>query len=513
MTDPASPGALPLDDPALQNFIIERELGGGGMARLFLATDRQFERTVVIKILTPSDLDRLSIDRFRREIAVATSLQHPNIVPILSAGELGAEPRIPFFVMPFVEGESLRERLLRGPLSVREAVHIARDVARALRHAHERGIVHRDIKPGNVLLSAGAAVVSDFGVAKALLSSRQTVRPGGVSDQRPRRAHPSLTVMGTSLGTPAYMAPEQAAADPNVDHRADIYALGIVLYEMLVGAPPFQGRTPQELLRAQLSDAPPPIATRRYDVPALLADLIAKCLQKDPAVRPKSAADVLGWLDDPAVVSGAFATTSSGRSRRWVDVARAYRGVLTSVLFAAVLWMLYLQTVKGASLPSGMASVPQGVASRPLVIGPISAVGGDSRARALADALVSELANALGGVPGIRVRAPGLSSGPKGASGSADSLLRTSGAAPFADSTGIDAGAGSAGLLRIEGTVQRESGAFRVLVRAIDVPADVMLWSGSFDGQADSLFALQQRVALAVSSAVSLLASPPAGPP
>ena len=235
MGDPTSSGALPLDDAALQNYIIERELGGGGMSRLFLATDRQFGRTVVIKILTPSDLDRLSIDRFRREIAVATSLQHPNIVPILSAGELGSEPRIPFFIMPFVEGESLRERLLRGPLSVREAVHIARDVARALRHAHDRGIVHRDIKPGNVLLSAGAAVVSDFGVAKALLSSRQGLHGRDANDARARRtAHPSLTALGTSLGTPAYMAPEQAAADPNVDHRADIYALGIVLYLSLI---------------------------------------------------------------------------------------------------------------------------------------------------------------------------------------------------------------------------------------------------------------------------------------
>ena len=506
MTDPVSPGALPLDDAALQNFIIERELGGGGMSRLFLATDRQFERTVVIKILTPSDLDRLSIDRFRREIMVATSLQHPNIVPILSAGELGAEPRIPFFVMPFVEGESLRERLLRGPLSVREAVHIARDIARALRHAHDRGIVHRDIKPGNVLLSAGAAVVSDFGVAKALLSSRQT-SGAGTSNPRPRRAHPSLTAYGTSLGTPAYMAPEQAAADPNVDHRADLYALGIVLYEMLVGAPPFQGRTAQELLRAQLSDPPPPIATRRYDVPALLADLIAKCLQKEPALRPKSAAEVLGWLDDPAVVSGAFATTSGSR-RGYLAAAREYRGTLAGVLLVGTFGLLYVDTLKVAPWNSAPA-VSVAAGSRPLAIGPISAVGGDARARALADALVSEIANALAGVPGIRVGAQGLSS--SGASTEA-ALVEGAPGADSAAGAGGDGRASGPGLLRIEGTVQRESGALRVLVRAIDAPADSMLWSGSFDGRVDSLFALQQRVAIGVSSAVSVIVSPPPRP-
>jgi serine/threonine-protein kinase len=478
-------------------------MGGGGMSRLFLARDRQFDRTVVIKILTPSDLDRISIDRFRREITVATSLQHPNIVPILSAGELGTEPRIPFFIMPFVDGESLRERLLRGPLSVREAVHIARDVARALRHAHERGIVHRDIKPGNVLLSAGAAVVSDFGVAKALLSSRQPSRSGGVSNPGVRRvAQPSLTALGTSLGTPAYMAPEQAAADPNVDHRADIYALGIVLYEMLVGAPPFQGRSPQELLRAQLADPPPPIASRRYDVPALLAELISRCLEKEPGRRPKSAADVLSWLDDPAVVSGAFVNAATPSARTF-GMKGTYRGVLISIVALIALAALYMSVADSAATGAAKADSAAAAAdaaslaapvgpSRQLVIGPLSAVGGDARARLLGDALASELAVSLANVPGIRVGAQ---------------VTRSRDASPVRDSAGAGAlpDSAAAPMLRLEGTVQRENAEFRVLLRAIDTGADSTLWSGSFDGRADSLFALQRRVALEVTFALNNL--------
>src|SRR5262249_32577439 len=207
------------------------------------------------------------------------ALQHPHIVPVLSAGEIveadQTATKLPYFIMPFVEGESLRTRLSRGPLSVREAVSILKDVSRALIYAHGRGIIHRDIKPDNILLSGGSATVTDFGVAKAITASREgrkaatTTRTG------------TITLVGTSIGTPPDMRTEQAAGDPSTDHRADLYALGIVGYEMLIGTPPFHGYAPQQLLAAQLTEAPPPIGSRRYDVPAALADLIMKLLQKD----------------------------------------------------------------------------------------------------------------------------------------------------------------------------------------------------------------------------------------
>ena len=227
---PITPRGEAARDPELQKrlqdhlgaaYTVENEMGGGGMSRVFLAIDHALNRKIVVKVLPQSLAATVSVDRFRREIMLAAKLQHPHIVPVLAAGELG---ELPYFVMPFIEGESLRLRIQRGPLSVRETVGIMRDVARALSFAHRIDIVHRDIKPDNILLSAGSAVVTDFGVAKALTESRNAQVVGGGGS--------TMTAAGVSLGTPQYMAPEQAAADPKTDHRADIYALGIVGYEM-----------------------------------------------------------------------------------------------------------------------------------------------------------------------------------------------------------------------------------------------------------------------------------------
>src|SRR5688500_3170934 len=274
-------------------YRIERELGGGGMSRVFLAEEGRLGRRVVIKVL-PAELAALvGRDRFEREIQVAASLQHPHIVPLLTAGAAG---ELLYYVMPYIDGESLAARLTReGALPVHDAVRVLRDVAEALAYAHARGLVHRDIKPDNVLLSDRHALVTDFGVAKAVSA------PGAGGGLQPRTA---LTGTGMALGTPAYMAPEQASADPGVDHRADIYALGAMGYEMLAGRTPFVTGTPHAMLAAHVTATPDPVNQHRSAIPAELAALVMRCLEKHPADRWQSAAELLGRLEALATPSG-----------------------------------------------------------------------------------------------------------------------------------------------------------------------------------------------------------------
>lgn len=248
-------------------YRVVRELGGGGMSRVFLATDVELGRQVVIKVLTPELAAGVNRERFRREVHLAAGLQHPMIVPLLTAGE--AEGLL-WYTMPFVDGESLHERIQRGVMSGRDALPILIDVARALGAAHRKGIVHRDIKPGNILLHENHAVVADFGVAKALTAA--------VADSS------GLTTSGLAVGTPAYMSPEQAAGDATVDARADIYALGCVAYEMLTGKPPFTDPSAARMLVAQVSQMPVPIQQVAPVKPGL-ASTIMLCLEKDPEMR------------------------------------------------------------------------------------------------------------------------------------------------------------------------------------------------------------------------------------
>jgi tetratricopeptide (TPR) repeat protein len=280
-------------------YRLERELGGGGMSRVFVAEELRLERKVVVKVLSPDLAQGLSAERFEREIRTVAGLQQANIVPVLTAGETGG---LPFYTMPFVEGESLRAHLASGPLPVGEVVSVLKDVAKALAYAHQRGVVHRDIKPDNVLLSGGTAVVTDFGIAKAIAAAKRGDRP---EDNGPRDLPTSaLTQIGTSIGTPAYMAPEQAAGDAGVDHRADIYAFGAMAYELLTGQLVFPDRTAARMLAAHMSEAPRAIAMLRPDVPAPLADLVMRSLAKDPADRPQSAADVVRVLETVSSASG-----------------------------------------------------------------------------------------------------------------------------------------------------------------------------------------------------------------
>ena len=266
-------------------YLIEREIGSGGMATVYLARDAKHQRQVALKVLRPELA--ATPERFLREITIAANLQHPNILAVYDSGEADG---LLYYVMPYVEGPSLRERLRReGELPVGEAVRLLRDVADALAAAHAKGVVHRDIKPENILLAGRHALVADFGVAKAVVEAtgRQT-----------------LTTAGVALGTPTYMAPEQAVADPHMDHRADLYAFGVVTYEAVTGQPPFTGSTPQAVLSAHVTEAPVPVTERRATIPAPLAALIMRCLAKKPADRPQTADELLAVLEALATPSG-----------------------------------------------------------------------------------------------------------------------------------------------------------------------------------------------------------------
>jgi serine/threonine-protein kinase len=434
------------------------------MARVFSAFDRTLRRRIAIKVLAPELAQSLSLERFRREIMVAASLQHPNIVPVLSAGEVGG---LPYFIMPFVEGESLRGRLMRGPLSVRETINILRDIARALSLAHERGIVHRDIKPDNVFLTGGIATVTDFGVAKALAAARQ---PAGVVPPGPGPASAAITLEGTAVGTPAYMAPEQVAGDRSTDHRADLYALGIVGYEMLAGAPPFQGRSLQELLTAQLGATPTPVERRRAGVPAELGALIMQCLDKEAGRRPRSATAVLRILESPELASGGFtAPLARPRTRyRWSN--RVARIVVGGALAASLTYAFW---------PAPGAPPAPGGDAPPTVLVPTFRSAAERAADpAQAAAITEQVVAGLAGMAGLRVAGPPV----------ADSLagrLRGDGA-PDRPVT-----------LVLSGLLQREAQHLRLTVSLVD-HAGFALWGGSFDAQGADALRLQGDLAGAV---------------
>ncbi len=262
-------------------FTVERELGGGGMSRVFVVRDSALERNIVVKVLPEELAHSVNLERFRREIQLAAQLQHPHIVPLLWAGVTND---LPFFAMPFVDGESVDKVMARQEsLGVSDILRMLREVAAALAYAHERGVIHRDIKPANLLLSHGSVMVTDFGIAKALSDS---VRTGG-----------TLTDVGIAIGTPSYMAPEHGAADPDADHRADIYSFGILAYELLAGRPPFVGKPPQMIIAAHIVEKPEPVNRLRADAPPALSTLVMHCLEKDPAERPQHASSLLAALD------------------------------------------------------------------------------------------------------------------------------------------------------------------------------------------------------------------------
>jgi tetratricopeptide (TPR) repeat protein/tRNA A-37 threonylcarbamoyl transferase component Bud32 len=325
-----------LTDALADRYRLEREVGAGGMATVYLAEDLKHRRRVAVKVLRPELAASLGPQRFLREIEIAAQLSHPHVLPLLDSGQIPTEqggPGFLYYVMPFVDGESLRERLARGgALPIGEAVRLLVEVTDALAHAHRRGVVHRDIKPDNVMLAERHALVTDFGVAKA------------VSEATGKH---EATSVGMALGTPTYMAPEQASADPSLDHRADLYAIGAMAYEMLTGRPPFVGESAQQVLVAHLTKAPEPLSARRPGMPPALEQAVMRCLEKRPADRFQTADELLAALEPIRLSGDAFTPTSTQPVRalmptRWyghpVAVAAAYAAGAIVVL--GVLWVV-----------------------------------------------------------------------------------------------------------------------------------------------------------------------------
>src|SRR3954468_4769327 len=454
------------------------------MSIVFVAADNTLGRQVVVKVL-PYDLAAsVSVDRFKREIMLSAALQHPHIVPVLSAGQ--AE-QLPYFIMPYVDGESVRARMARGPLSVRETVSILKDVARALSYAHGRGVIHRDIKPDNILLSGGAAMVTDFGVAKAISASRERATLGGRQSNSGGWSGGTITSVGTSLGTPMYMAPEQAAPDPNTDPRADLYALGVVGYEMLVGAPPFYGRTPQALLAAQLTEAPKPIASRRYDVPPALADLLMRMMEKDPAKRPRTANEVARLLDDPSVMSGEFTSLKPQRARpqSWRRKA-SFVGVVGVLLAAGLAAGTYFRTREAPAGAAAAAGSARTTAAKSIAVLPLVHIGGDTSDVYFAEGMTAQITTALSKLRGLRVAA-------RAAASSARDKYNT----PEEIGKALNV------TMLLEGTIQRESGRLRVTARLINIGDGETLWSDMFERQATDLFKVQDEISNAIVAAVA----------
>jgi len=290
MVEPTNRLAAALAD----RYRLGRELGQGGMATVYLAEDLKHHRQVAVKVLRPELAATMGSERFAREIEVAARLQHPHILPLHDSGEADG---FFYYVMPYVEGETLRDRLARsGELPVTEAVRLLGEIAEALAAAHQRGVTHRDIKPENILLSGRHAVVMDFGIAKAVTEAT---------------GRQKLTTAGVALGTPSYMAPEQATADPQLDHRVDIYAVGVVAYEMLTGHPPFYGLTPQQTLAAHVTQAPASVAEQRPGLAPVLDSVVMKCLAKRPADRYQTAEELVAALEPLTTPSGGMTPTAT----------------------------------------------------------------------------------------------------------------------------------------------------------------------------------------------------------
>jgi eukaryotic-like serine/threonine-protein kinase len=449
-----------------ERYRIERELGAGGMATVYLADDLKHHRRVAIKVLRPELAASLGSDRFLREVEIAARLTHPHILPLHDSGEASG---FLFYVMPYVDGESLQARLAReGELSIGESCRLLRDVADALAYAHRRGVIHRDIKPANILLAEGNAFVADFGVAKAVSAAPAT---------GPDVPGTTLTTPGLTVGTPAYIAPEQATADPHVDARADLYSLGVVAYEMLTGRAPFTGATPQQVLAAHVTESPEHVAKRRTSIPPPLAELVMQCLEKHPADRPGSAEAVLTALGavTPLIDSAALPRPVVAMRRRYLTLRRTAFAAVVLLLAAAVY-------IAQRSRHHGATS-----ATPTIAVLPFTDQSGDSANQYLGDGISEEILNALTRLPGLTVIGR-------------TSSFRFRGPDVDAHDVGLELGAG----LIVSGTVQPIGDRVRITAEMVNTATRAQLWSQHYDRTLQDLFALEDDVSRAIADALQV---------
>ena len=418
-----------------EHYVIERELGHGAMATVYLARDVKLNREVAVKVLLADLAFALGPERFRREIDLATKLSHPHILPIYESGEAAGEL---YYVMPYVAGESLRARLIRErQLPLNDALRIAAQVASALDHSHRHGIIHRDIKPENILLEDGQALVADFGIARAV----SAVGEG------------KLTSTGVSLGTPAYMSPEQGMADPNLDGRTDIYSLGCVLYEMLAGSPPFTGRTTQALIARHSLEAVPSLTIVRQSIPEEVEDVVLCALEKVPADRFATAGEFAEALTNAQQGgTSSFRRTRSGRvrkakPRKWGVIAAAVAVGVVAITGAAWAGKTFLWGARGASA----ASVAGGFRPQRIAVLYFKDGSPDKQLAYLADGLTESIIDQLNQVNALDVISTGGVKPFRGTDVSRDSIARALGAGTL-----------------VEGLVESAGNQVRVTMRLVD---------------------------------------------
>ena len=443
-------------------YSVERELGGGGMARVFVAREIALGRNVVVKVLSSDLVAGLSAERFAREVRLAASLQHPNIVPLLTTGVADG---IPYYTMPYVRGESLRARLKDTPvLPRREAISLLRDVARALQYAHAEHVIHRDIKPENILISGDVAVVTDFGIAKALSVART-----GLSGEGDGEHGHTITQAGAAIGTPAYMAPEQAVGD-SLDHRVDLYAWGMVAYEVLAGTHPFADKTtPAQIIAAHLTQPAAPLSERAPDVSPALSNLVMRCLEKNPNARPGPAGELLSDLE--GAVSGEQSSIARERKRYLFPPAAA-----VGVILLGAAGYFFAARGRGNTAPTTTKSS--------VAVLPFEAA--DSANAYFGEGIADELATALGKVPGLRVasRTSSISVSRK-----KDLDIRE-----IANRLGVST--------VVEGTIRRAGERLRITAELTNAADGLTLWSETYDRDNKDVFAVQDDITKAIVAAL-----------
>src|SRR5687768_7032179 len=444
-------------------YRLERQLGEGGMAIVYLAEDMRHRRKVAVKVLRPELCASLGAERFLREIEIVAGLRHPHILPLYDSGEADG---FLYYVMPLVEGETLRARIDRErQLPIDDALRFSREVADALSYAHARGVVHRDIKPENILIEAGHAVVADFGIAKAVAAAGHRT---------------TLTATGTSIGTPAYMSPEQAAGDADLDGRSDLYSLACVVYEMLAGQPPFTGATTEALVRQHIVTAPPPVTQFRPAVPAAVSDALMRALAKSPADRFNPVGQFSAALDRaPGAATSASLPANTPpparlRSKRWPLVAAG----IAALVVAGTAW---------AMLARRDPATADADAVRTIAVLPFENLGGDTSIVPLILGMHAEMVTQLTKLGGLGVASRNAALEYRGSKRSDRQIASELGVASL-----------------LTGSVQRAGDQVRFSVALTDAPNGKELWAESYDRQytAANLFEVQGDIARQVATAL-----------